>query len=114
MSTNLTAPASRSWRRFLRFSVRGMIVIVLVFGGGLGWFAHVAREAQIQRDAMAAIKKVGGFAFYDWQFEGSEFRLKKGSKIISDEVPGWPKWLVDRLGVDAFGSVTQVSFRQLP
>jgi hypothetical protein len=27
---------SRSWRRFLRFSVRGLIVVVLVIGAGLG------------------------------------------------------------------------------
>ena len=36
-------------------------------------------------------------------------RTKKGTNIISHEVPGWPKWLVDRLGVDAFGSITEVS-----
>src|SRR5262249_44039643 len=51
---------------------------------------------------------------YDWQFEGNRFKLKPGTNIISNEVPGWPRWLVDRLGVDAFGSVTQVSFRRLP
>ena len=43
----------------------------------------------------------------------SKVRVKPGTNIISDEVPGWPKWLVDRLGVDAFGSVTDVSFRRL-
>ena len=39
-------PVSRPWRRFLRFSVRGMIVLALVIGGCLGW---VARSARIQR-----------------------------------------------------------------
>ena len=32
MSTTLTKPVSRPWRRFLRFSVRGLIVRVLVIG----------------------------------------------------------------------------------
>src|SRR5262249_17562117 len=65
--TDQANPASRPWRRFLRFSMRGMIVVVLVIGGGSGWIAQLARQARIQRDAMAAITKVGGFAFYDWQ-----------------------------------------------
>ena len=30
-------PVARPWRRFLRFSVRGLIVLVLVIGAGLGW-----------------------------------------------------------------------------
>ena len=29
-------PVSRLWRRFLHFSVRGLIIAVLVIGGGLG------------------------------------------------------------------------------
>ncbi len=49
---------------------------------------------------------------YDWQIENGGVRVKPGTNIISNEVPGWPKWLVDRLGVDAFGSVTDVSFRR--
>ena len=38
-----TMPAettSRPWRRFLRFSVRGLIVLVLVIGAGLGWIVR--------------------------------------------------------------------------
>lgn len=107
-------PLPTSWRRWHRISVRGLIVLVLVLGGCLGWLAHLARQARIQRDAVAAITRVGGSALYDWQFEGNRFRLKPGTNIISNEVPGWPRGLVDRLGVDAFGSVTQVSFRRLP
>jgi hypothetical protein len=112
--TDQAEPVSRPWRKFLRFSVRGMIVLVLMIGGGSGWFAHLARQARIQRNAVAAITKLGGSALYDWQFEGNQLRLKKGTNIISNEVPRWPKWLVDRLGVDTFGSVTHVSFRRLP
>jgi len=52
---------SNPWRRFLRFSVRWMIVIVLVIGGWLGW---LVRNARIQRDAVAAITKAGGDVIY--------------------------------------------------
>ena len=33
-------PVSRPWRRFLRISLRGMIVVVLVVGGWLGWLVR--------------------------------------------------------------------------
>ena len=33
-------PISRHWRSFLRFSVRGLIVLVLVIGGWLGWIVR--------------------------------------------------------------------------
>jgi hypothetical protein len=35
-------------------------------------------------------------------------RVTKGSALISNEVPVWPAWLVEALGVDAFGSVREV------
>jgi hypothetical protein len=54
-------PVSRPWRTFLRFSVRGMIVLVLVVGVSLGW---LVRSARIQREAVAAIKKAGGSVYY--------------------------------------------------
>ena len=38
--TDQAKPVSRPWRRFLRFSVRGMIVVVLVIGGWLGWIVR--------------------------------------------------------------------------
>jgi hypothetical protein len=57
-------PTPHPWRRFLRFSVRGLIVIVIVVGVALGW---IVREAHIQRDAVAAIEKAGGSVRYDWE-----------------------------------------------
>jgi hypothetical protein len=44
--------------------MRGLIVLVLVIGGGLGW---VVREAHMQRDAVAAVVKAGGTVLYDWR-----------------------------------------------
>jgi hypothetical protein len=60
-------PAPRPWRRFLRFSVRGLLVLVMVIGVGLGW---LVRNAQIQREAVAAIRRAGGAALYDEEMRG--------------------------------------------
>jgi internalin A len=85
----------RSWRRFLRFGVRGLIVLVLVIAAGLGWTVHLAH---VQRDAVAAIRKAGGAVSYDWE-------ISTGKYWPAGE-PWAPKWLVDLVGVDFFGHVT--------
>jgi hypothetical protein len=40
--------------RWLRLSARGLIILVLIIGGCLGWIAHIVRNAQGQRNAVAA------------------------------------------------------------
>ncbi len=90
-------PVSRPWRRFQRFSVRGLIVFVIVIGGGLGW---LVRSARIQREAVAAIERNGGWVRYNSGGE-SENRIPRGR-------PWAPRWLVSRIGVDFFFHVTAV------
>ncbi len=99
MATISASPASRSRRRFLRFSVRGLIALILLIASGLGWLVS---EAHDQRDAVAAIKRAGGVVAYDWEW-------RDGDQIPSGK-PRAPNWLVDRIGVDFFGHVTSVEF----
>ncbi len=63
-------PSASPRRRRLRISVRGLMVLVLVLGGGFGWFCHRAR---IQRDAVAAVRHVGGSVIYGWQWKDGSF-----------------------------------------
>jgi hypothetical protein len=63
--TDHAKPVSRPWRRFLRFSVRGKIVAVLLIGGWLGWMVHIAR---IQREAVVSIGRAGGVVKHDWEW----------------------------------------------
>jgi hypothetical protein len=88
---------SRPSRPFLRFSVRGLIVLVLVIGIWLGW---LVRSACIQRDAVAAITAAGGSVKYDWDWSN-------GLPVVGGK-PWAPKWLTDLIGVDFFGHVTFV------
>ena len=61
LSTMPAGRASRPWRRLLRFSVRGLIVLVLSIGLGTGW---LVRSARIQQEAVAAIQAAGGTVQY--------------------------------------------------
>jgi hypothetical protein len=98
VSTTPAEPISISWRKLLRFSVRGLIVLVLVIGAGLGW---LVRSARIQREAVAAIKKVRGRVEYSWEW--------RNGKSIFGGKPWAPEWLVEKIGVDYFGHVTSVA-----
>jgi hypothetical protein len=91
------------WRKLLRFSLRSLLVLVVVIACWLGWIVHSAR---VQRDAIAAIKKLGGTALYDWE--------RKDGRSLPSGKPRWPKWLVDRIGIDYFGHVTQVRLVATP
>ena len=98
MATNALASP---WQRYLGIRLRGLIVLVLVLGSALGW---IVNRAKFQRDAVAAIEKAGGSAKYEWE-------LKDGWPNRSGK-PRWPKWLVDRIGPDYFGHVSQAMLGQ--
>jgi hypothetical protein len=96
--TDQAKPVSRPWQRCLRFSVRGLIVLVLVIGGWLGW---VVRGARIQREAVRAITSSGSAVAYNWEWSNGSY--------IPGGKPWAPNLLVGLIGVDYFGHVTGVS-----
>jgi hypothetical protein len=67
--TDQPKTGSRSWWKYARFRVRTMIVVVLVVGGGLGWFVGRAR---VQRDAVRSIERKEGGVQYGWEFKNGE------------------------------------------
>jgi Leucine-rich repeat (LRR) protein len=74
------------------------MVLVLVVAGGLGWFIHRAR---VQRDAVAAIQRVGGGIAYSWQWSD-------GRPVSPPPKPPWPDWVRRILGPDFLDTVTYV------
>jgi internalin A len=101
--TRVTAPttAPRPRRERVRLTLAMMMILVLAVGGVLGWFAYSAR---VQRNAVAAIRKAGGAAYYNGQ----------------TSAPGTPppskwqflRWLRRSVGDDYFDTVTFVGFNR--
>jgi internalin A len=93
--------AANKRRRFrARLSLRAMIIFVVVVGCSLGWVVHRVR---VQRDAVAALMRPGpggAVVLYDWEY--TDGRYIPGGK------PWWPRWVVEPVGVDYFGSVSRV------
>jgi len=98
-------PVSRPRPRLLRFSVRGLIVVVLAIGAVLGW---VVRSAQIQRDAVAAIEKAGGHVVYESFWYGRSAPPKQTG------VPTFPGWLGKFVSIDYLAHVTAVTLNSSP
>jgi Leucine-rich repeat (LRR) protein len=79
-------------------SVRALMALVLLVGGGLGWFVHNAR---VQRDAVAAIEADGGHVVYDRDW-------KDGVPQLTLNRPCYLNWLEDHVGTDYFSNVACV------
>ena len=93
-------PDSRRVRIALRMSLRGLILIVLVIGGGLGW---LVRSARIQREAVAAIRSNGITNSVHYNCEQEDRRSRTIPAVWAHD------WLIDRLGVDYIDHVSKVS-----
>jgi hypothetical protein len=98
----------RRRRRFM-ISLRSMMILVLVFGGWLGWFV---RRVQVRHDAVAAVKNAGGSVVYDL-----EWRNAGPNPYRKSWVPDWlggdqtwiPQWILRGSRIDYFGNVVLVS-----
>jgi hypothetical protein len=72
------------------------MALVLIVGGGLGWVIH---RAHVQRDAVAAIERVGGYVGYSWQ-------RSKGNWVYPRRKPPGPDWVRRTLGPDFLDTVS--------
>ena len=89
-------------RRWFRVSLRGLMLLVLLVGGGVGW--KVSRERS-KRQAIAAIRQVGGSILYDYQYSTDPEVMKR---IRNVREPAAPRWLRRWLGDDFFRTVALV------
>jgi hypothetical protein len=92
MATTEPMTTSKLHRHWFQFSLRTLLLSLLVLGLGFGWFAYKVKQAREQRDAVEAIQKAGGQVSYDY-----------GRADASRT-----NWLQDLLGRDFFFDVSGV------
>ena len=85
------------WRRLFQYRLRTLLILTTIIAVALGWWSHKARQ---QREAVAALEKVGARITYDTSLPGT------GEMIAP---PQWPQWLLNNVGVDYFASVEELS-----
>ena len=91
----MTTDQPKPRRRFFRYSLRTLMLVVTVF---CVWLGVTAKRAQDQRQAVVAIYKLGGRVLYDHQIEESD--------------PPGPAWLRQLIGVEYFFNVARVYLRK--
>jgi hypothetical protein len=87
---SMETPTRRLWWSYVRFSVRGLVVLVLLAGGILGW---IVQQAHVQRDAVAVIRRANGNVEY---------------ALNPNRSPWLLRWLSGRLGIDYVSHVIRV------
>ena len=85
----------RPRRRWWAVSLRGLMVLILVVGGLIGWWV---RGATLRREAVTTLREAGAVV---------TFRDEPGQE---DKAGVWT-WLYRRTGVEAFREVAGVAFR---
>jgi hypothetical protein len=88
-------------RRWFRFSLRTLLLLVAIVAVGFGWLGVKIRQAHEQRDAVAAIVKLNGIVCYDYE-PGPSYGYQQPA------IPPGPTWLRNLLGVDFLAHADQV------
>ncbi len=100
MTTSEAPPNSRAHkRRCFQFSVRMLLLFVLLVSIGLSWYAVRVQQARKQKEAVEAIRGLGGIVRYDY-----EVTPDHGPR------PRRPTWLRRLLGDDFLEDVRDVEF----
>jgi hypothetical protein len=85
----------------LRFSLRGLLIVVTLLCVSLAWRLDRAKQ---QREAVQAIRDAGGWVYYDYQQYDP-----RSCKFDKDATPWEPPWLQSQVGVDFFHEVEAVN-----
>lgn len=94
-------------RHWFHYSLRTLLVVILLASMGMSWLAVKMQRARKQRETVAAIVRSGGSVLYEYQkvlYEGAVH--KSGSPVIGE--PSSPPWLQNLLGQEFFHTVTTV------
>jgi hypothetical protein len=90
------------WR--FQFSIRSLLVLVLVVAIPCSWVAVEMKEAREQQAAVEEIKKLGGQVQFDYEVRQS------GNPLLPPSAPPGPTWLGGLLGEYFFATVVDVSY----
>ena len=99
------------WR--FQFSIRSLLVLMVVVAILGSWLAAEKQQARQQRNAVAAIRALGAEVIYDYEREWHS-RPRFSAALNGPPVPPGPAWARRLLGDDFFACVLMVGYRKPP
>jgi hypothetical protein len=88
--------------RWFQYSLRTLLVLVILCAFACSWLAVKLQQARRQREVVAEIREeLGGRIHYDWQLD------YRGSYLLNPQMPT-PQWLRNLFGDDLFQSAGHV------
>jgi hypothetical protein len=103
----IAEPVKKPKRRWFHFSLRMLLVGIVLLSLPLGWLGSKVQEARRRQAAVTAIEKLGGQVMYDYQF-ATQGRIAFG-RFATQLAPPGPAWLRNLFGDDVFSNVIAVS-----
>jgi hypothetical protein len=100
-----TAAPPKSPRRWFRFSLRTMMVVVTLL---CVWLGVVSNRANRQRRAVETITSHSGHVRYDYQRDDPF----AGNPFADDPPPPGPDWMRNLIGIDYFATVVEVDINE--
>jgi hypothetical protein len=99
---SIAEPAKpKSKLRWYQFSLRSLLIFITLFACACSWFVVKMGQANRQREAAAAIRKLHGTVYYDYQLYGPD-GCDLGDCM---DIPKSPNLYSKQLGIDFFHSV---------
>jgi Leucine-rich repeat (LRR) protein len=108
--TTVSASSPRLKRRWLQFSLRTLLVTMLVVGAASGWIGSRLQRARHQEQVVKQLTQLGASVFYDFEWENFEEVLLT-LNFDSPRTPPGPEWLRSLVGDDCFRRVVGVHFQ---
>lgn len=97
---NMPEEARKPGKQWRQYTLRGLLVLVLVLSTPLGWLGYRLQRARSQKDALAKLQAIGGTYLYDWEPEFDVGGVECG--------PPQPWWLIKLVGCDFFWDVKRI------
>ena len=107
--------AAKPNRRRFQYSLRTLLLFVLLANVGMAWFGARWRAAGQQREAVAAIRTLRGAVTYDYEADYEArllaYRAGKGPPVPpGPPAPPGPAWARRLLGEDFFADVVEARY----
>src|SRR5215213_1536680 len=96
----VTPPLPRRRGFGLRFSLRGLLIVITILCVSLAWRLQ---RAKLQKEAVQAIREASGWVYYDYQQYDP-----KTCQFDKNATPWEPEWLQTQMGIDFFHDVEAV------